>query len=116
MAELIKLPTFKDDRGFLSVADSLPFEVKRVYWMYHTREPRGGHAHRVTRQALISIQGSVVVNIHYPENNVMEYVLNNPNKMLILNPEDWHSMTNFSYHNILLVLASELYDKEDYVY
>jgi dTDP-4-dehydrorhamnose 3,5-epimerase-like enzyme len=113
MAELINLRTFADGRGFLSVCEEVPFTVRRVYWIYNTLHDRGGHAHKKTRQALISLQGVVTVDV---KDGRTAYILDKPDKMLILEPEDWHTMEDFSEDNILLVLASELYDPEDYVY
>ena len=116
MAALIQLPTFKDDRGKLTVIERIiPFKIKRVYYIYdvHNSE-RGGHRHKKTIQALICISGSCEVkcNNGFIEEN---YVLNSPSSCLIVNPEDFHIMKAFTKNAILLVLASEYFDETDYI-
>lgn len=115
MALLINLPTFKDDRGSLTVIEkALPFAVKRVYYMYGCNGKRGGHRHIKNIQALISAAGSCEI---YTNNGREEktLILDNPAKCLILESKDWHTMSNFSRDCVLLVLASEYYDKNDYI-
>lgn len=115
MAYIIKLPTFKDKRGSLTVIEkSIPFEVKRVYYMYNVTGQRGGHKHKKTIQALISMNESCEVYVNNGKKEEV-FLLDNPNKCLILNPEDWHTMDKFSVKSILLVLASEYYETEDYI-
>ena len=115
MAYIIELPTFSDGSGDLTVVENLlPFEVKRFYYIYNVTSQRGGHRHKKTIQALISLGGSSEV---YVNNGVNEnvFILNSPDKCLILEPEDWHTMDMFSKGSTLLVLASEEYDKVDYI-
>ena len=117
MAKYINIPTFVDSRGSLSVIEKiLPFEIKRVYYIYDVNDSvRGYHAHKKTIQALIMINGSCDVfvgKIH----KYIKYKIDSPSKCLLLDPEDFHWMSNFSKNSILLVLASEEFDKEDYIY
>jgi hypothetical protein len=114
--KLIEVPHFTDDRGTLSVVeDILPFTVERVYWITNTHgKIRGGHAHKVTRQALISLGGSSIINIKNDHTST-KILLDSPTKMLLLEPEDWHTMQIEQYAT-LLVLASHKYDIQDYVY
>jgi len=115
MAYIINLPTFCDQRGCLTVIEKvIPFEIKRVYYIYNSSRKRGGHRHKKTWQALISIAGSCEI---YVDNGKKEevFILDKPNICLILHPEDWHTIYNFSKDNILLVLASEYYDPNDYI-
>lgn len=115
MAQILTLPTYTDTRGKLTVIEKLlPFTVKRIYYIYEVTASRGGHKHKKTIQALICINGSCEI---YVNNNGIEnrYLLNTPNICLIIDPEDWHTMDNFSKDSVLLVLASEYYDKEDYI-
>ena len=112
---LIELPTFRDDRGALTVLDNLlPFPVVRMYWIYGADGfTRGGHRHSVTRQALIAIAGKVTVYVN--DGIKSEQIeLNRPNQCLLVEPQDWHTMT-FEPNAILLVLASEPYNKSDYI-
>jgi hypothetical protein len=117
MAYLIDLITFSDDRGSLSVVEKvLPFSIKRIFYIYDVKDSkRGGHRHRETIQAAICISGECKI---YSNDSVSEKVfhLNSPNQCLLLEAKDWHTMYDFSEGSILLVLASEEFDAEDYIY
>lgn len=117
MAIFLSLQTFTDKRGNLTVVDRvLPFEILRVFYIYGVDESnRGGHRHKVTRQAAVCIQGSCSI---YSNNSKCEeiYNLTSPDKCLLLEPEDWHVMFNFSKDAILMVFASEYYNPDDYIY
>lgn len=115
MAFFIDLPTFADDRGNLTVIENiLPFHVKRIFYIYGMTRKRGGHRHKKTTQAIISLMGSceIYINNGKKKENI---ILNNPNKCLIIEREDWHTMNKFKGKCILLVLASEKYNKNDYI-
>jgi dTDP-4-dehydrorhamnose 3,5-epimerase-like enzyme len=117
MAELIELNKFKDQRGELTVIEKiLPFEVKRVFYIYNVdHSVRGKHRHHKTIQAVICINGTCTIG---NDNGVRkeEFILNSKTQCLILYPEDYHWMFNFSKDSILLVLASEYFDPSDYIY
>jgi len=117
MAQLIDLTTFTDTRGNLTVIEkSIPFEIKRIFYIYGVDNSiRGGHRHHTTVQAAVCIQGSCTI---YNNNAIKEeeFELNTPSKCLLLAPEDWHKMYNFSPDAILMVLASTAFDPEDYIY
>ncbi|MCX6291823.1 MAG: FdtA/QdtA family cupin domain-containing protein [Bacteroidetes bacterium] len=117
MASIIELKTFSQDRGNLTVLEkSIPFDIKRVFYIYHVdHSVRGKHRHHKTRQAAICISGSCTI---YSTNGKTEetFVMDRPDKCLLLEPEDWHSMYNFSPDAILLVLASEYFNQDDYIY
>jgi len=117
MSQLIKLPTFKDSRGDLTVIEKiLPFEIKRVYFIYNCPEiKRGGHRHIKTIQALICLKGSCTIDCTNNKNKIT-YILNEPDILLLLMPEDYHTMYGFSEDAILLVLASEYYNSDDYIH
>lgn len=76
---------------------------------------RGGHRHHKTIQAAVCIQGSCIIG---NDNGLekTEFILDKPSKCLILQPEDWHQMYQFSKDCILMVLASEYFDKNDYIF
>lgn len=116
MAALIELPTFIDNRGKLTVIEKiLPFRIKRVYFIYDTdNKDRGGHRHKLTTQALICLNGNCSVACDNSFINE-EYHLDSPQKCLIVYPEDFHIMKNFSKDAILLVLASEGFLPDDYI-
>ena len=112
---IIDLPAFEDARGRLTVLQqALPFEAQRVYWITDAdHQTRGGHRHHKSRQALIAVAGTVVVLMN--DGTHQEKVrLERPNQCLIVEPEDWHTMT-FLPGSILLVFASQLYDVNDYI-
>jgi len=115
MAELIDLKTIVDARGSLTVIERiLPFDVKRVYYIYDVSSDRGGHAHKYNKQALVAVTGSCIIHCMERDNEVL-YELNDPTKLLLMSDE-WHRMTSFSSDCVLLVMASEFYEEDDYVY
>jgi len=117
MAHLINLKTHTDSRGNLTVIEKIiPFDIKRVFYIYGVDDSkRGGHRHHKTIQAAVCIKGSCII---YNNNGKKEeeFNLNSPSKCLVINPEDWHTMYQFTPDAILLVLASENFDKEDYIF
>src|SRR2546421_8329975 len=117
MAYLIDLKTFTDKRGNLTVIEkTIPFDVKRIFYIYGVDQSvRGGHRHHKTVQAAICIQGSCHIYNNDGE-TITKYVLDRPDKCLILEPKDWHAMSNFTQDAILMVLASEYFDTNDYIF
>lgn len=117
MAHIINIQTFKDSRGILTVLDNIvPFEIKRLFYIYSVdNTDRGGHRHHETHQAAICIQGSCEITNNNGRTTEI-FTLDSPEKCLILLPEDWHVMHNFSADAILLVLASTAFDPKDYIY
>jgi dTDP-4-dehydrorhamnose 3,5-epimerase-like enzyme len=117
MAHLVDLQTFTDKRGNLTVIEKIiPFDIKRIFYIYGVDDSkRGGHRHHKTIQAAVCIKGECKI---YNNDNITETVfeLNTPSKCLILNPEDWHSMYDFSEDAILMVFASEYFDSTDYIF
>lgn len=116
--KILEVPTVHDHRGKLAVIEKehLPFEVKRVYYLYDVPSDsfRGGHAHKKLYQYLIPLSGSfeVVLKDGMEENTI---VLNKPNKGLLIVPGIWREIINFSSGSVCLVLASEVFDEEDYI-
>ncbi len=117
MAQILDLQTFTDKRGNLTVIEKvIPFDIKRIFYIYGVDDSkRGGHRHYKTIQAAICIKGSCVIYNNNGQSEVI-FELNKPNKCLIINPEDWHTMYNFSEDAILMVLASENFDANDYIF
>lgn len=117
MAHLLNLKTFTDKRGNLTVIEKvIPFDIKRIFYIYGVDELiRGGHRHKKTIQAAICLKGSCTISNN--DNFKKEaFVLDSPNKCLILEPKDWHQMHSFSKDAILMVLASEYFDQNDYIF
>jgi len=115
MSKIIRLNSFSDKRGSLTVIEKcLPFDIKRVYYIYNAKVARGGHAHKATFQAMVAVNGSCIVRCLY-DNIETIYELDKPDDLLMLNPDDWHEMYGFSEDCVLLVLASEYYNENDYI-
>lgn len=119
MPEIINLKTFTDKRGNLTVLEKvLPFDIKRVFYIYGVdNSVRGHHRHRKTVQAAVAIQGSCSIsNKSGNREPVKEFVLDSPSRCLLLQPDDYHWMHNFSKDCILMVFASEFFDEHDYIF
>lgn len=108
-----------DDRGMLVALeefDDIPFEIKRVYYMYDTKEGvhRGFHAHKNLEQILICIHGSCDVLL---DNGKQKKIvsLEKPYEGLYVPNNMWREMYNFSSDAVLMVLASEHYVEADYI-
>lgn len=117
---LIKFGEFGDERGNLVVAEcggiDVPFNVKRVFYIYGSDSTviRGRHANRKTEFVLINVSGSSKVKIDNGyETDIVE--LNKPKMGLYLPPMLWKEMYDFSSDSVLLVLASEHYDGNEYI-
>lgn len=108
-----------DDRGQLVALEEfkdIPFRIKRVYYMYDTRTDvvRGHHAHKSLEQILICIHGSCKIRL---DNGLEKKVvpLEKPYEGVYIANNIWREMFDFSEDAVLMVLASELYDPEDYI-
>ena len=117
MAHIIDLKTFTDYRGNLTVIEKvLPFDMKRIFYIYGVDDSeRGGHRHHKTVQAAICLQGHCTIS-NNTGTEKQEFNLDSPHKCLILEPADWHVMHHFSKDAILMVIASEFFDPNDYIY
>jgi quercetin dioxygenase-like cupin family protein len=117
MAKFLPLSTFESDAGDLTVFEKiLPGEIKRVFYIRGKEgQERGGHRHLKTWQALVCISGSCRV---FVDNNLKQesFYLDSPEKCVLLAPEDWHVMDEFTESSILLVMANTEYEKEDYIF
>jgi dTDP-4-dehydrorhamnose 3,5-epimerase-like enzyme len=117
MAYIIDLKTFTDQRGNLTVIEkTIPFDIRRIFYIYGVdNSARGGHRHHTTIQAAICIQGSCRI---YNNDGKTEHIfhLDQPNKCLILETQDWHTMDEFSPDSILMVLASQYFNQQDYIF
>ena len=117
MANLIQLKSFKDDRGNLTVIEKdIPFAIQRIFYIYGVDDSvRGGHRHHKTIQAAICLHGKCMVSSN--DGDIKEdFILDHPEKCLILNPADWHTMHDFTPDAVLLVLASTAFDPDDYIF
>lgn len=117
MAYEINLKTFTDERGNLTVIEKvMPFDIKRIFYIYGVDDSvRGGHRHHKSIQAAICIQGNCVI-YNDDGQQANKFVLDTPQKCLILETKDWHKMHSFSEDAILMVLSSEYFTESDYIY
>ena len=106
-------------KGNLTVVENgatLPFDVKRVYYLYDVPggESRGAHAHRGLEQLIIAASGSFTVTI---DDGISKrsFFLNRPYQGLYIKPGLWRDLGDFSSGAVCLVLASEVYQEEDYI-
>jgi dTDP-4-dehydrorhamnose 3,5-epimerase-like enzyme len=108
-----------DERGNLISLEenkNIPFEIKRVYYIFGTQKEvsRGFHAHKELKQLAVCIQGDCTILMD--DGSVKEsIVLDSPSKGLIIDVQQWHEMHDFSEDCILMVLASDYYDEDDYI-
>lgn len=115
---LLSLPKIEDHRGNLSVIEkeTIPFEIKRVYYLYDVPSgaERGGHAHKEQQEILIALSGSfdVILNDGKTEKTI---TLNKPNQGLLIGSGVWRELKNFSSGCVCLVIASDIFDENDYI-
>ncbi len=118
-AALVDIPTHGDVQGLLGVLESnssVPFKIKRVYFIYGVPSgtSRGSHGHKKLQQLIVPLSGSFDVVLH--DGSVEEtFSLESPNKGLLIQPGLWRNLINFSNDAVCLVLASEHYDEIDYI-
>ena len=117
---LISLPTVQAERGNLTaleLPEVVPFDVRRIFLVHHVSnsEVRGEHAHKKCWQLLISTTGTVMVDLSDGEIN-KTFILDTPEKGLLVPPLTWGTQYNFSANAALLVLASEAFDPDDYLH
>jgi len=115
----IKLPVIPDMRGSLTFAEYgqyLPFLPKRYFLVFNvsSREVRGEHAHKKLHQFLVCVKGSCSVMVD-DGNNREEYVLDAPGTALHIPPMVWGVQYKYSPDAVLMVLASDIYDQDDYI-
>ena len=108
-----------DDRGQLIAIEQLkdlPFEIRRVYYIYDTLEGvrRGFHAHLNLEQILVCVKGSCKIHLD-DGSDTAEVLLDSPSKGLYIANNMWREMYDFSPDAVLLVFASEYYDEADYI-
>lgn len=116
---LLQFEEHGDSRGTLISLEqckNIPFEIKRVYFMFDTKEGvrRGFHAHKSLKQVLICTSGECKILLDDGREKEI-IVLNSPNKGLYIEADMWREMYDFTEDAVLMVVASELYDEADYI-
>lgn len=117
--ERIQLETHGDRRGMLVSLEpklNVPFDIRRVYYIFATREGvrRGQHAHRRLTQMAVAVRGSVTVMLDDGTGTV-ETRLSDPSQGLLIGRMVWRELYDFSDDCVLMVLADQPYDPGDYI-
>jgi hypothetical protein len=118
-ARIINLPKIEDPRGNLTFVEEnnhIPFEIKRVYWIYDVPggELRGGHAYKKNKEFIIALSGSFDVIIKDGKKR-KRFSLNRSYYGLFVSELTWRSLENFSTNSLCLVISSENYNPKDYI-
>lgn len=118
LINLIDFPVLGDERGSLVALEgmkNIPFDIKRVYYIFGTDEqPRGFHAHKNLQQVVLCVAGKCRMILDDGEERESVW-LDQPNQGLFISNNIWREMHDFSKDCVLLVLASECYDEDDYI-
>lgn len=117
--KIIELPKIEDPRGNLSFIEEenhIPFEIKRVYWIYDVPggQVRGGHAFKKQKELIVALSGSFDVTIHDGKYE-KQYQLNRSYYGLYIPNKLWRQMKNFSTNALALVISSTEFDENDYI-
>ena len=114
----INFPVIEDIRGNLAFIqnDILPFEFKRIYYLFDVPSSafRGGHSHIDQQEILIALSGSFEVTVNDGISK-KSFLLNKPNIGLHISTGIWRELENFSSGAICLVIASDVFNEEDYI-
>jgi dTDP-4-dehydrorhamnose 3,5-epimerase-like enzyme len=116
---LIEFPKIGDyTQGYISISqgNSMPIDIKRVYWTYYTPEEiiRGNHAHHELEQILFAAAGRITVETETIDGNSDSFTLDRPNLGLFIPKLCWRSM-QYSHNAVQICLASVEYDEKDYI-
>lgn len=103
-----------DDRGRLTAIEEnehVPFNIKRIFYVHQVKSDtnRGGHAHMDTDQLITSVNGMLKVDVSDGE-TTQTYVLDSPEKGILVPRMFWIRLYEFSDSAVCLVLASTKYD------
>ena len=117
---MLEFPQRGDSRGHMVVVEGgvdIPFEIKRAFYIYGSDAGvvRGQHANRRTEFVLINVAGKSKVKVLDGQGNEAVFCLNRPHTGIYLPKMVWKDMYDFSPDSVLLVLASEHYDPEEYI-
>ena len=110
--KFIALPSVADARGVLTAIEGtrdIPFEIKRIFYMHHIVQDRGGHAHRDTDQVVIAAAGSFSLEV-FDGKETRRFDMNDPTQGLYIPRMIFISMTHFAPNSVCLVIANSYYD------
>lgn len=117
---MLEFPQRGDERGHLVVVEGMqdiPFDIKRIFYIYGSDADvvRGQHANRRSKFVLINVSGKSKVKVKDGKGNEAVFSLNRPHTGIYLPSMVWKDMYDFSEDSVLLCLASEHYDAEEYI-
>lgn len=117
MANLIQLPTFDNQKGILTVIEKIfTSDIKRVFFIKNAgTHSRGGHKHYKATNALICVNGSCTIETKTDKESTF-FELKEANQCLIIQPNEYRYMYNFSDDAILLVVSDAYFEETDYIY
>lgn len=118
--QMLELKQKGDERGHLVICEGgidIPFEIKRVFYIYGSDKDvvRGQHANRMTEFVLINVAGTSKVKVRDGKGNEAVFILNRPHTGIYLPKMVWKDMYDFSEDSVLLCLASEHYNSDEYI-
>ncbi len=119
LGETIPFEIKGDQRGSLIALEknkNIPFDIKRTYYIFGTKKNvrRGHHAHRHLSQILVAVSGSCKVHLDNGK-ATKEIHLDSPTKGLLVEDMIWREMYDFTSDCVLLVIANQYYDEQDYI-
>jgi hypothetical protein len=111
----IKLKKIKSSSGDLGIIEKFPFQVKRIYYLNNTSKNslRNGHAHKKLNQILICLHGKVQIDLQNKNRKQKKILIKNQH--IIIKGLTWRKIKVINKDSILLVLASDIYKKSDYI-
>lgn len=119
--EYINLPVIdskkKGKLSFMEAGKDIPFEIKRIYYIYDIEDlniKRGYHAHKTLKQIIFCLNGSFILELDNGFEK-KEIFLNKPNKGVLIDFNIWHNMKNFNKNVVIMVVASDYYNENDYI-
>ena len=120
LAQMLEFPQHGDDRGHLVIVEGekdIPFDIKRIFYIYGSDKNvvRGQHANRKSEFVLINVSGTSKVKVKDGKGNEAYFSLNRPHTGIYIPKMVWKDMYEFSEDSVLLCLASEHYDANEYI-
>lgn len=118
--EIIQLPKITDVRGnlsFLQNSEHIPFNIKRVFWIYDVPggETRGGHAYKTQQEIIIVLSGSIDIVVVSPNGEQNKFSLNRSYSGLFIPARHWRHLENFSTNSVSVHLSDSEFSEADYI-
>ena len=118
--EILSFPKITDNRGnltFLQTPGQIPFDIKRLFWIYDVPggEIRGGHAYKKQHEIIIALSGSFDITVCDIRGDKTTFSLNRSYCGLYLPPSNWREMSNFSTNAVSLHISNSEFNENDYI-